>query len=418
MSEEQWIRLGILGILFVLSAFFSGSETAFMALDRLRLKHLAEKDRRGAKSLEILLEQPDRLLGTILVGNNLVNIAATVVATGFFVQLYGEQGEYLTVLLLTPFLLIFSEVCPKTYAAGFAERIAFLALPPIRFVMRVLAPVVWVVILISRFINRLLGGGATPASISLDEIRTAISVGQRAGLVAKEKHRMLLRVFELSETCVRDVMIPRTEIIGLEVGTSFEQAMELARAASCSRFPVFEGSLDRIIGIIHSKDILRFVDSPEKFSLREAARLPYYVPESMPIESLLHSLRRRRVHLAVVVDEYGGVEGIITLEDVLEEIVGEIQDEYDIDEILFRELGPGRWLVDGSASLRQVNRRLGLALAEEEVNTLAGYLLSRIGSIPEEGQVCEVQGVHFTVRKVRRRRIEEVELSLPHPSPP
>ncbi len=389
-----------------------------MALDRLRLKHLVEKKHKGAARLEAMLEEPDRLLGTILVGNNVVNIAATVVATGFFVRLFGEQGEYLTVLILTPVLLIFSEVCPKTYAARFAERVSFLAMTPILWGSRLIFPVVWVVTTISRFFNRLLGGEYTPTSISLDEIRTAISVGTRTGVAAKEKHRMLLRVFELSETCVRDVMIPRTEIIGLEVNTTFAEALDRARQARCSRFPVFEGSLDRIIGIIHSKDILRFVDRSENFSLREAARLPYYVPESMPIESLLHSLRRRRVHLAVVVDEYGGVEGIVSLEDVLEEIVGEIHDEYDPEEVMFRELGPGRLLVDGSAPLKLVNRRLELDLSEDEVNTLAGYLLQLFGEIPEEGHSCESEGVTFIARKVRRRRIEEVEVHLPHHFPP
>jgi len=418
MTQDQFLHLLGLGVLFVFSAFFSGSETALMALDKLRLKYLVAKKRRGAEKLEDLLDEPDRLLGAILVGNNLVNIAASVFATTFLVGLYGERGELLTIVILTPLLLILAEVCPKTYAAQYPEKVSFLVLRPLRFVMALLSPVVWLVTGIARTLTRFIRGEEVPPTISQDQIRTMISVGEESGVVATEQRRMLHGVFELSQMRVRDVMIPRTEVVGIGLGTPFPEILSQAQKAHHSRFPVYEGSLDRVVGTIHSKDILNFVDRPEEFSLAEVARPPYFVPESKRIETLLQSFRKKRIHLAVVVDEYGGVEGIVTLEDVVEEIVGEIQDEYDVEEVLIRELGPGHYLVDGSASLRSINRRFGLQLSEEHANTLAGYLLRTMGSIPKKGERCESDGIVFTVRKVVARRVEEIEMVLAVKEPP
>jgi putative hemolysin len=419
MSEDQLLRLFGLGILFVFSAFFSGSETAFLSLDKLRVKYLVEKNRRGAEKLETILNHPDRLLGAILVGNNLVNIAISVFATTIFVGLYGEQGEILTILIVTPLLLILAEISPKTYSAKYPEKISFLVLRPIRLVMLLLAPVVWVVTGFSRFLNRLIMGKeeARPI-ISEDEIRTIITVGEQTGVVAKEKRRMLHGVFELSLTRVRDVMIPRTELVGIEVNTPFETVLSLVQSSSHSRFPVYENNLDSVVGVIHCKDVLNYVGRPQEFSLRKIARTPYFVPESKRIETLLQSFRKKQMHMAIVVDEYGGVEGIVTLEDIFEEVFGEILDEYDVEEVLFREIGSGRYLVDGSVSLRTVNRRFGLQLSEEHVNTLAGFLLRTMGTIPREGDSCESDGTVLTVRKVVDRRVEEIEMVLFDSSPP
>jgi putative hemolysin len=417
MSDDQLLHLVGLGVLFVFSAFFSGSETALMSMDKLRVKYLVQKNRRGAQKLDSLLARPDHLLGAILVGNNLVNIAASVFATTFFVGLYGEQGELLTILILTPLLLILAEVCPKTYAAQYPEKVSFMVLRPIIVVMGLLMPVIWLVTGVSRLLTRFIKGEEARPIISEDEIRSIIRVGEETGVVAKEQRRMLHGIFELSQIRVRDVMIPRTEVAGIDLNTPFEDVLRLAQHARHSRFPVFEDSLDNVVGIIHSKDILNYVDRPQEFSMREVARPPYFVPESKPIETLLQSFRKRRVHLAVVVDEYGGVEGIVTLEDIVEEIVGEIQDEYDLEEVLIREVAPGRYLVDGSASLRSINRRFGLQLSEEHANTLAGFLLRTMGTIPEVGDSCQSDGTRFTVRKVVDRRVEEIEMLLPTPPP-
>ena len=414
MSTEQLFHLLGLGLLLIFSAFFSGSETALFALDRMRLNYLVQKKRHHAAQLEKLLNQPEKLLGTLLVGNNIVNIALSVFATTFLVGIFGEKSsEFLTILILTPVLLIFGEVTPKTYAARRAESVAFAVLPVIRFCMLLLKPIVWVVSGISRLVMRCLGREEGRSVISEDEIRTILTSGEQSGAVAQEKHLMLHGVFDLSHIQVRDVMVPRPEMVGIEIQTSFHDLLRLIQNAPHSRFPVYDEHLDKIVGVIHAKDILRYVDRPDEFCLQDRVRAPYFVPESKRIEALLQSFRRLRMHMAIVVDEYGAVEGLVTMEDIVEQIVGEIDDEYDIAEIAFQEIAPRHFLIVGGESVRSVNKRFALDLSEEHVTTMAGFLLQQFGTIPAEGAHCSVQGVTFVVRKVGGRRIEEIELILP-----
>jgi len=410
--------LHLLGLfaLFLLSAFFSGSETALTALDRLRLRYLVEKKRPGAARLERLLDRPDRLLSGILIGNNVVNIAASVFATALFIELYGDRAELLTILVLTPVLLIFSEVFPKTFAAQNAERVSFFILRPILVVLWLLAPVIWLVTGFTRLMTRVFHRSAERPLISEDEIRTMINVGEQSGVVAEEQRRMLHGVFELSQSRVRDLMVPRTEVVGLEVDMPFAEVLRQVQVARHSRFPVYQESLDNVIGIVHSKDILNYVDRPELFDMRAVARPPYFAPESKRVESLLQSFRNRHVHLAIVVDEYGGIEGIVTLEDIIEEVFGNIEDEYDLEEALIRELAPDRFLVDGSVPLKTINRRFALAFSEEHATTLAGLVFQTLGTIPAAGERCEVAGTRLIVRKVSGQRIDEIEMRLAGPA--
>jgi putative hemolysin len=272
--------------------------------------------------------------------------------------------------------------------------------------------VVWLVTGFSRLLTLFVKSEPQPI-ISEEEIRTLITVGEESGVVGKDKRRMLDGIFDLSQISVRDVMIPRTEVVALDASLSFGDVLRAVQQSRHSRFPVYEESLDNIIGIIHSKDILRYVHIADEFSLRKLARKPYFVPESKRINTLLQAFQRRQVQMAVVIDEYGGVEGIVTLEDVVEEIVGEIRDEYDIDEDLVCELGSGRYLLDGSISLRAVNQRFGFELSEEHASTLAGFMLEVLGSIPHTGDSCSVEDSRFIVRKVIDHRIEEIELQVP-----
>ena len=413
MTDETTWRLLALLVLLGFSGFFSGSETALLSLDKLRVRFLQQKQHPGADKLAALLDNPDRLLSGILVGNNLVNIAASVIATGLFVSWFGEQGEVLTVLILTPLLLVFSEICPKTYAAQYPEKMSFLVLRPIRFVIRILSPVIFVVSSLSRLLTSFLRKKEGESIfVSEDEIKAMIEVGEESGVVAAEQRRMLHGIFDLSETRVRDVMIPRTEVSGIDISANFQEVLAIVRDARHSRFPVYSENLDSIVGVVHSKDVLAYIGRTDQFSLKELCRNPYYVPESKRIAVLLQSFRKKREHLAIVVDEYGGVEGIVTLEDVVEEIVGEIHDEYDIAEVDFRELGEGHYLLDAAMPLREVNRRFGLSLPEEHVTTLAGHLLQIMGRIPVEGDSLEEGQILFRVRRMEDRRIEEVEMII------
>jgi putative hemolysin len=417
MFESPYMYLAILAGLILLSAFFSGSETALLSLDTMRIKYLVHKKRRGAQKLEAIRQRPDQLLSAILIGNNLVNIAASVFATALLVQLYGDRGELLTILVLTPVILILAEICPKTFAARNPERVSFWVMRPIQAVMLLLTPVIWAVTGIARMMTRFSGGETARGLISEDEIRAMISFGEATGVVGREKQRMLYGVFDLSQTRARDIMIPRTEVVGIEVSTPFADALQIAQQARHSRFPVYEGSLDNVVGVIHSKDILNFVQRPGEFSLRDMARPPFFVPESKRLNTLLQAFRQKRIHLAMVIDEYGGVEGIVTLEDIVEEIVGDIRDEYDLEEVLIREISFDRFLVDGSVSLRIINQKFGLQLSEEHATTLAGFLLHCLGAIPRQGDSCTAQNVTFVVRRVVDRRIEEIEMVLPETGP-
>lgn len=417
MTDENLWRLLALVLLLAFSGFFSGSETALMSLDKLRVRFLQQTQRPGADKLAALLENPERLLSGILVGNNLVNIAASVIATGLFVSLFGEQGEWLTVAILTPVLLIFSEVCPKTYAAYYPEKLSFRVLNPIRLVVWLLNPVILVVSSISRVLTRFLHDkGGESFSVSEDEIKAMIDVGEESGVVAAEQRRMLHGIFDLSLTRVRDVMIPRTEVVGIDISANFEEVLSIVREARHSRFPVYSDSLDKVVGVVHSKNILGYISHRESFNLRDLCRPPYYVPESKRIAVLLQTFRKKKEHLALVVDEYGGVEGIVTLEDVVEEIVGEIHDEYDIEEYDFRKLAEGHYLIDAVVPLRDVNKRFNLSLPEEHVTTLAGHLLQLLGRIPEEGETCVEGDILFKIRRMDERRIEEIEMIFSEPS--
>jgi putative hemolysin len=417
MTESQWYQLVIMGILFLLSAFFSGSETALTAMDSLRVQYLVEKKRRGAEDLAQMLAKPEWLLGGLLVGNNLVNIALSVLATTFFIELFGKHGEILTIVILTPMVLIISEVCPKTYAARRAESVSFKVLRPIQLVLWVLTPVIWLVTTISGVFTNLFKEDAGSGGLSADEIQTMISLGAQSGSLARGQQRMLHGVFELSQLRVRDLMIPRTEVVGLASDMPFEILLDQVQRASHSRFPVYQGTLDNIVGIIHSKDVLHFVGEPELFDMQQVMREPYFVPEAKQVEALLLAFRKKRVHLAVVLDEYGGIAGIVTLEDVLEEIVGEIQDEYDDEEEGVVALGTNSFLVDGGVNLRTVNRRFKLDFSDEDATTVAGLMLCCLGHIPTPGEQCHIDGVELVARKVVHRRIEQIEFHLPDKSP-
>ena len=413
MSEEIGWRLLVLLALLGLSGFFSGSETALLALDKLRVRFLQQKGHPNADKLANLLDRPDRLLSGILVGNNIVNIAASVIATGLFVNYFGKQGEWLTVAVLTPILLIFAEVCPKTYAAQYPEKMSFRVLKPIGFVVWLFTPVIFIVSTISGWLTSFIRTqDAEDISVSEDEIKAMIEVGEESGVVAAEQRRMLHGIFDLSETRVRDIMIPRTEIVGIDVKASFAEVLQVVNSSSHSRFPIYRDDLDTIVGIIHSKTILNYINQAESFSLHDLCRKPYYVPEAKRVGLLLQSFRRRREHMAIVIDEYGGVEGIVTLEDVVEEIVGDIHDESDTEELDFREIKPGHYLIDAVMPLRELNRRFDLTLPEEHVTTLAGYVMQIMGKIPEEGDTCSDGNLLFRVRRMEERRIEEIEMVI------
>lgn len=412
--------LALLGGLLLLSAFFSGSETALLGADWLRMRYLARKGDRRARLYQALLERRDILIGTILVGNNVVNIAASSIATALALTAFGDEGILVATGAMTLLLLVFGEIAPKTFASQHAGAVALFVAPAFAALTRAVYPVVVSITFLSNGLLRLCGArpeAAARPSLSEDEIRVLLTEGGGAGAVATSRRRMLHGIFQMGRQTAREVMVPRTRVRALDVTTPLDEAVRVCLASGCTRLPVYRDSLDEIIGIAHARDLLALVAQGKKGTLASVAREPFFVPESKDLESLLYEFQKRRTHMAVVVDEYGGVEGIVSLEDVLEEIVGDIRDEHDVEGEAVRFLPGGEVLVHGTLSIRDVNERLGLKLPMEPDVTLGGFVTTRLGHIPQAGERVLFRKAEFTVERTGRHRVLLVRVT-PQPATP
>jgi putative hemolysin len=336
MEEGNLVfMLVLLVVLLVLSAFFSGSETALMAISRLRLRHLAETKPRRAGIVERILKKPEKLIGTILLGNNLVNVAMSAIATAIAISIWGERGIVYVTVALTIVILIFAEITPKVYAKYFNERISFIAAPILNVIMSILNPVVVGVTYVSNKVLLLIGLDVTKIKRPLmteEEIQTCIKMGWDEGAITAEERTMLSRVFTLNDKTVGQVMIPKEEMAVLDFNASITELSKTIIKTGYSRFPVKKGNNLEIVGFVHGKDILQFLDSKKPVSLRKIMRPPYFVSADKKIDAQLRSFQGRKLHQAVVLDKKGKVAGLITLEDILEELVGSIQDEHDVSD--------------------------------------------------------------------------------------
>jgi len=410
----SWPILSVLLIiLLVISAFFSASEAALMSLNRLRILFLAKRSKK-ARLINKLLEQRKKTISTILVGNNFVNVAASSVATALAMSMWGNSGILYATIFITLSLLIFCEISPKIYASRFPEKISFMVIRPIRWCMRFLQPIVSVTNFLADLLLRFIYPSETPNAslISEEEILAAISVGEEEGVVEKEESKMLMSIFDLANTSVKEIMIPRTEIVCVEEQTPYAEVVRVTSQSGRSRIPVYKDSIDNIIGAIHSRDLLDFHESPQAFSLTKVMHPPFFIPESKKVLTLLADFKEGKNHLALVIDEYGGIEGLVTLEDVLEEIVGDILDEYDRKKDGIEYLPDGIILVDGHTSIREINKSLNTHISHEEFQTLSGLIMNQLGHIPVRGEFVSYEGYLLTVHSMRRQRISKVEIQI------
>ncbi|MFV8781819.1 HlyC/CorC family transporter [Microbulbifer sp. SA54] len=384
------LLFALIGLLIVISAFFSSSETSMMALNRYRLRHQAKSGHRGAKRSMELLSRPDRLIGAILIGNNLVNILASVIAGAVFTRLYGEAGVWYATAALTLVVLIFAEVTPKTIAALHPEKVAFPASWLLKPLLWLLSPFVWFVGSISNALARLVGVEAGKESeaehLAPEELRTVVF---ESGALLPTKHKgMLLNVLDLDQATVEDIMIPRNEVVGVDLDNTAEEILAQLAESSFTRLPVYRGDINNVVGILHLRraaQILR--DGPEKLTaetLKTHLNEPYFVPEATPLPTLLMNFQQKKRRMGLVVDEYGEVMGIVTLEDLLEEIVGDFTASpvpSDDEEIVAQE--DGWYLIDGGTSIRDINRTLHWELPTDGPKTLNGLIMEHLESIPE-----------------------------------
>jgi putative hemolysin len=417
------VYFALLFFFLVLSAFFSGSETAFTALSRLRLEYLADTGDKKAQYVKRLVSNPDKLLGVILLGNTIANVATaslvTYVATTYSPQNMAETVSLVASIILTLVILIFCELTPKIIAATHSEQLTRRLVWPIRLTIALLYPFARLAALIANGLVRItrLSRSTSPFinALSEDEIRAIIEGSTESGM-AEEKRAMLHNVFEMGTTQVREVMIPRTEVTAVEIQDPISEILSVIRKTNFSRIPVYRESFDNVLGILYVKDLIQHVQRHGDISLRVLLRPAQFIPDTALLEAVLRQLQSMHLHMAVVVDEFGGVEGIVTLEDILEEIVGEIRDEHDVETESIRELGPNLYSVAGNLPVKDFNRVFHTRIPESrEYATIVGFLQTRTGRLLKEGENIRYQELNFFIEKVDRFKIVSVRIRVPAP---
>ncbi len=404
----------VLLILFLLSAFFSGSETALMALNRYRLRHLANHGHRGAKQAQKLLEKPDRLIGLILLGNNVVNLLIAQLAAYIGYRMHGSVGIVIANLILIFAILVFAELTPKTLAALHSEKIALPAARIYKPLLTVMYPFVWVANFFSNSLLRLFGINVEKSvltTLSHDELRTAVN--DEGTTISSEHQQMLLGVLDLEKTTAEDIMIPKNEIIGIDLEDDWEDIVTQLKNISYTRVPVYRNSIDNVVGFLHlRKFILKILDKDlEREDLEKVIREPYFIPEGTHLKKLLFEFQAKKRRLSLVVDEFGDIQGMVTLEDLLEEIVGEFTNDPASYDVEIHPQKDGTFLVDGSSHVRDINKALTWKLHTDGPKTINGLILEQMQSIPEPGTSVLIDGYPIEVVQIQNNAVRTVRIS-------
>ncbi len=410
----------LLFFLLLVSLFFSAAETAFMALNRIRLKYQADAGDPRAETIKSILSNPDRLLGIILLGNTIANVSAASLVT-FLIATYvprnrADAVSFAGSLLLAALILIFCELSPKIVAANNPERVSRSLLGAVLFSLRVLSPLARGASWIANRIVRLAGVSASTSpfihALSEDEIQ-AIIAGSTDSAIGEDKKEMLHNVFQIGETRAREIMIPRVEVTAIEIDSSFPEILATIRLSNYSRIPVYRENLDNIVGILYVKDLLQNIEKPTEIKLETLLRPIHFVPDTARIDVVLREMQSKHLHMAIVVDEFGSMEGILTLEDLLEEIVGEIRDEQDTEPELVQQTGPDLYSAPGSLQIRDFNRQFDTKLPESpEYSTLAGFLQAQSGRLLRAGETVRSENLNFRIEKVDGFRILSVRIRV------
>jgi Mg2+/Co2+ transporter CorB len=417
MTANDWLSLGIVLVCLLLSAFFAGSETALTASSRASMARLEKQGSKGAAVVNRLLESRERLIGALLLGNNAVNIAASALATGLLLAWFGKAGIVYATIVMTAVVVIFSEVLPKTAAFNAPDRIALLVARPMKWIVVLLGPVLMGIEALVRWLLLLVGmrvGEDQSVLSAHEELRGAVDLFHREGGVEKLDRDMFGGVLDLRELAVSDVMVHRTNMISLNADDKAEEVVNAVIASPVTRIPLWRGNPENIVGVLHVKDLLRQLHAVDgdaaKVDISALLTPPWFVPDTRSVSEQLKAFRRRKTPFALVVDEYGEVEGLVTLEDILEEIVGDITDEHDAAMPGVRRQPDGSVNVDGAVSIRDLNRVMDWNLPDEEANTIAGLVIHEARSIPEVGQRFTFHGFRFRVLRRARNRITALRI--------
>ncbi|MGP1448280.1 MAG: hemolysin family protein [Filifactor alocis] len=408
------MQITILVALLFFSAFFSMSETALMSMSKIRLRHLVENHVKHAKLTQDLLDHPNQLLGTILVGNNLVNIAASAIATSIAIYFWNNKGVGIATFLMTLLILIFGEITPKNIAIDYTEEIVLFIAPIMNVFVKIFSPVVWVLTNFTNGLLHLFGLNKQEKKplITEEELKTIVEVSSQEGVLESDEKEIIDNIFEYSDMRVKDIMIQRMDIVAVDVSATYEEVVEAFGEKQFSRIPVYEDTIDNIVGVLYAKDLFFIpVEKIKQFDIKKYMREPFYTYEFIKISDFFRRMQGDRIHIAIVLDEYGGVAGIITMEDIIESILGDINDEYDPqDEEDIVCIKEGEYLVNGSVRLEDLNEEIGTHFESEDFESIGGFILGILGRIPRTGEIINYESIRFVIEKVDKSRIMKIRL--------
>jgi len=409
-----WSGLIVLLILLAVIVFINVSETALLSVNKIRIKRLAEEKEKRAKSVLSLIENPAQFLSVLIIGINFVTVISAALVTTLTSAFLGRRWVPLAILVWTVIIIIFGEITPKAFTAQRAEFLALRLAKLNKFFIFLLSPVVnlltWIADFIMRPFKSLVKREAS--LVTGEEIRMLVNVGEEEGAIEEEEKEMINGVFGLGDTQVKEVMVPHIDMACLEEDANLEEVLNLILEEGHSRIPVYEETIDKIIGVVYAKDLLAYMkENRKELNLKEIVRPAYFVPETKKVNELLREFQKEKVHIAIVVDEYGGTAGLVTIEDLLEEIVGEIQDEYDQEEPLFKIIDENSALVDARLSIDKVNELLGINLPAEEVDSVGGFVYTHLGKVPEEKEEIDLKDFKLVVEKVEGQRVSKIRIS-------
>lgn len=415
MPPSVAVKFVILLILLLLSAFFSSAETSLTTVNKLRARSLAEDGNKRAVTMLKLIENPANMLSAILIGNNVVNLSASSLTTSVVLELFGSQGAAIATGILTLLILIFGEITPKRLATLHNEKMALMYAPLFLMFTRLLTPVIFIVNKLSYGVMFLLriDPNEKAAPITESELRTVVDVSREEGVLENEEHQMITNVVDFGDSLAKDIMVPRIDMVFANSEMSYDELMAAFRQDLYSRMPVYSGTRDNIIGIINLKDIFFYEGEPAEFRIQNFLREPFFTYEFKKTSELMSEMRKNNTAMAIVLDEYGATAGLITLEDLLEEIVGEIRDEYDADEVdSIRAISADEYIAEGAAKLDDINDAFGLSLESDDYDSIAGHIINRLEHLPKTGESIQEENVIFTVKAVRKNRIDQVHIRL------
>lgn len=411
MESYTW-QIVLLIILLVMSGFFSMSETALMALSKIRIRHMVDEGVKGAKLVEKLTEDPNKLLGAILIGNNIVNIGASALATSLALKAFGESGVGIVTVIMTVLVLIFGEITPKSIAKQKSEKVALRVSKFINLTVKIFKPFIAVFTAISSVFIRLLGGNpkASEPFITEEELRTMVGVSEEEGVLEGVEKEMIFNVFDFADAQVKDVMVQRVDVIAVDVNATYDEVLEVIKTEQFSRIPVYNQTIDDVVGILNVKDLIMAQNNKVEFNVTEYMREPYYTFEFKKIKELFSEMKKTRNHIAVVLDEYGGNVGIVTIEDLIEEVFGEIEDEYDDENKEIEVVKEDEYIVDGSARLDDLSELIGVNMESEEFDSIGGLIIGELGRFPEQDEEVTRNNIRFIVEDIDKNRIKKVRI--------